>query len=265
MDYGNNAFPSGYKQYRILCEMDTNEGMTYREIIKFAYELTHGEGSFDPVAHRGYWSGAFVTAGQGFGGHPQHGGWISTLCKKVKSSGAPVYYPNEEGIAAIKKLEKKFKGVSTELAATNAFHDKVQKGRLEHFKDRYASQLENFDNRNKAKAHKRVECSNGMVSESGEELYCDQYDMVPELKNQEILMRGIKLDDEVIYYRKRSGETGDAYIQSIKETSKKIACPRFEISLGLENASIPQISYNEEKDTFFEMGGFEIQIIKKSL
>ena len=36
------------------------EGRRYTDIIKFAYELTHGEGSYTRE-NRGYWSGGFKT------------------------------------------------------------------------------------------------------------------------------------------------------------------------------------------------------------
>ena len=38
------------------------EGARYTEIVKFAYELSYGKGSFIPgnIKCRGYWSGAFV-------------------------------------------------------------------------------------------------------------------------------------------------------------------------------------------------------------
>ena len=221
-----HKFPKGYKQFKVMERMVAHNGLTYTEIIKFAFEMTNGAGSFVLDKHRGYWSGAFVYRTPGPYGSDVNG-WITKYCKKGDVTGK--YYVEDRDV--YEKLQEKFVGLS--IIKAKAIH--AEKHLL---------------------TNQRVPCSNGMTLD-GKTISTSPIPEVP--------MRGIKLDDEVIYYRKRNGQTGDAYIQSIKETSRKIACSRFEISLGLENATIPQLSYDKDRDTFFEMGGFEIQIIKKTL
>jgi len=222
-----HKYPKGYKQFKVMEAMVAKHGLTYTEIIKLAYELTHGKGSFDLDSNRGYWSGAFVYKTKGFYGSDVNG-WITKYCEKAKDG---KYYLVDRDVYA--KLQEKFANLKPEVAAARHFENHPE-------------------NKRQAEKFERVTCSNGLV--------LDTSGSVPEVP-----MRGIKLDDEVIYYRKRNGQTGDAYIQSVKETSRRLANPRFEISLGLDGSSIPQLSYDKEKDTFFEMGGFEVQIIKKTL
>ena len=245
-----HKYPKGYKQFKVMEAMVAKHGLTYTEIIKLAYELTHGKGSFDLDSNRGYWSGAFVYKTKGFYGSNVNG-WITKYCEKAKDG---KYYLVDRDVYA--KLQEKFANLKPEVAAARHFenhpeNEPLPQDRVEAFRERYAEPLANFEQR-QAEKFERVTCSNGLV--------LDTTGSVPEVP-----MRGIKLDDEVIYYRKRNGQTGDAYIQSVKETSRRLANPRFEISLGLDGSSIPQLSYDEEKDTFFEMGGFEVQIIKKTL
>ena len=57
-----NRFESSGKTDKIL-QMIADagpDGVKYTDIIKFAYELSHGEGSYTN-SNRGYWSGAFKT------------------------------------------------------------------------------------------------------------------------------------------------------------------------------------------------------------
>jgi hypothetical protein len=58
---------------------DNGNAMRYTDIIKFAYELTHGKGSFDKKANRGYYSGAFT--------FHSYFSWLSG--DKYKKVGAP--------------------------------------------------------------------------------------------------------------------------------------------------------------------------------
>ena len=58
-------FPKGYKTWRILKEMLDNDGMTHGQIIKYAYEMNYGTGSFNCQRNRGYWSCAFAQYGPG--------------------------------------------------------------------------------------------------------------------------------------------------------------------------------------------------------
>ena len=248
-----HKFPKGYKQFKIMERMVAHNGLTYTELIKFAFELTNGSGSFDPVNNRGYWSGAFVYKTPGFYGANVNG-WITKYCEKHEDGKYRVSdYEKYESLKNWKVKKEKFAELSPKKAAEIHKEKHSEKNPwAEDFKKRYAEPLANFEARQVAK---RVPCSNGMVNETG-----DVFIISPEVP-----LRGFKLDDEVIYYRKRNGETGVGYIQSIKETSEKIAGHRFEISIGINNATIPQISYDETSDGFFEMGGFEIQLVKKIL
>ena len=54
------TFAKGFKTWAILCEMKRLNGMSYSQIIKMAFEMSNGRGTFDKVENRGYWSGAFV-------------------------------------------------------------------------------------------------------------------------------------------------------------------------------------------------------------
>jgi len=261
-----HEFPKGYKQYRVMCEMLSENGLKYTEIIKFAFELS-GEYKFDKVANRGYWSGAF----QEDSGHRFYGskvdGWITKYC--IKGSDGK-YRIDPWSRSPFRKLEKKFKGISAKRALEmkkDSRAKEVMKAvppqpgsgtisqRVEEFKARYAEPLANFAARQEEKAM-RITCSNG-ISINGETITINESPLVTN--------RGLKLDDEVIFYRKFNGETGEGYVASIKMYSKNSG-NLTEISIGLINSIIPQITYNPETDTFTEMAGNnEIQIIKKNL
>lgn len=215
-----HKFPKGYKQFKVMERMVGHNGLTYTEIIKYAFELSNGPGSFDLDSHRGYWSGAFVYKTPGFYGSDVNG-WITKYCEKADDG---KYHVNDRDVYG--KLQEKFAGLT------------IQKAKDIH-----------------AEKHAEAESTPDMVEKG-----ITNGGTIPPVP-----MRGILLDDEVIYYRKRNGETGEAYVQSIKVTSKRIYGPAYEISLGKEGATIPQISYHEDTDSFMEMGGFEIQLIKKTL
>lgn len=52
-------YPKGYKIYRILKYINENPGIRRTDIIKFAFELSHGKETFNPIINRGYWSDGF--------------------------------------------------------------------------------------------------------------------------------------------------------------------------------------------------------------
>jgi len=102
-------YPKGYKQYRVLLEMSNHHGMTYTEIIKFAYELSHGIGSFNKVDNRGYWSGAFVSRTTEFSWcGSKVNGWVTNLCNKKNK----VYTVNGPGCRKFEELADKFGGMN---------------------------------------------------------------------------------------------------------------------------------------------------------
>jgi len=233
-----HKYPKGFKQYRVLQMIEANGGATYTEIIKLAYEMSNGLGSFDQRLNRGYWSGAFKRSGKRHFGGYEHGSWIERYCSNINNE----YILNGNGKVALYTLTTKFEGLTNAEAA-------LQHARKKEMGD---TPLENFDKRNKEKAT-RVECTNSMVG--------------IEKPSPKVLLRGLKIDDVVLYYRKRNGASGEGFVQSITETSQKVSGPRFEIEIGivgLAAATIPQISYNEIDDAFYEMGGHEIHLIKKA-
>jgi hypothetical protein len=58
---------------------DSGNAMRYTDIIKFAYEITHGEGSFDKKKNRGYYACAFT----------YHSYWSARFSDRRKNIGNP--------------------------------------------------------------------------------------------------------------------------------------------------------------------------------
>jgi hypothetical protein len=59
-----HTYNHGEKQLLILnyVKESGSEGRSYTEIIKFAYELIYGKGTFNPITNRGYNSGIFKSS-----------------------------------------------------------------------------------------------------------------------------------------------------------------------------------------------------------
>jgi len=57
----HHKYKRGEKQMLILdfVKSSGNEGRRYIDIVKFAFELSWGRGSFDPIENRGYYAGVF--------------------------------------------------------------------------------------------------------------------------------------------------------------------------------------------------------------
>jgi hypothetical protein len=85
--------------------------------------------------------------------------------------------------------------------------------------------------------------------------------MVAEPKGE---FRGLQLNDEVIYYRKKTGESGEGYVSSVTTYSTRVVNQNC-FSLSVFNGFIKGIGYVESEDMFLESNGDEIQIIKKTL
>jgi len=224
-----HPFPKGYKQYRVLQRMIENEGLTYTQIITLAYELSHGKGTFKIYNNRGYWSGPFMkrSSPDSFYGSKANG-WITLLCHYRDK----LYYPNMDGMKVFGKLKDKFDHVSIEMA--KRIHIAKRKKLI------FVNNKEKQD-----EVTKLSPLSFKNVSSGSQESF-----------------KGLKLDDEVIYFRTYNNELGEGYIQSTIIHSKKIA-NNDTFSIGKTNSTIPQISYNKKDGKFYEMGGNEIIITKK--
>lgn len=237
----SHKFPKGFKQFSILAKMESNDGLTYSEIIKLAYEMSHGVNTFDIKWNRGYWSGAFEKEGSGQFGRPHYDGWVTRLCSKGWDG---KYRMNSQGTETYVILTNKFAGVS--FASAVKQHQKQvdeKPSRVEKFKEKYSNLLGNFETKNEAKKIERITCTNGLV-----------------IPVTEVTLGGFKLDDKVLYYRKRNGTTGVGYIQSILIRSNQIS-NRDELYIGTESGgTIPQISYFRKTNSFKEIDGSEIQI-----
>ena len=237
-----HEFPKGYKQYRVLCEMQSKNGLTYTEIIKFAFELSN-EYEYTHK-RRGYWSGAFQEATPGIYGSSVTS-WITRLCTKGSDG---KYRPNLLGMDKIDDLALKFKGINAKCA-------------LSMKKMARAEEVLKVTPPQPVPAQARVACSNGIVLDMSGSTTSLSKDEIP-TKNREKM--GFKIDDEVIFYRNFNRELGEGYIQSIKEQSIRIS-DKIEISIGLENSTIPQITYISSEHRFVEMSGDEITIALKTV
>jgi hypothetical protein len=107
------VYPRGFKTYKIL-EFISNQPLTYTEIVKFAYELTHGLGSFDKRKHQGYWSSAFNIvstypriAGVYYGGSTVKG----CLTDKISKNDSGKYEITDEGRHYMNLYSEKFKNI----------------------------------------------------------------------------------------------------------------------------------------------------------
>jgi len=89
------------KKQKIIMELIADGGATYTDIIKTAYELSHGKGSYYHPLHRGYWSGVFEVNTY----HPMYGskrdGWVTKYCEKIGKK----YFLNELGKEKLKSLQ----------------------------------------------------------------------------------------------------------------------------------------------------------------
>ena len=92
-------YPRGYKQWRVLdfLQQQRDKGASKEEIIKLAYELSYGRGSFDPVINNAYWHEIFKE----FYSAPK---WFLKSTRKNKDK----YVINDYGKQSAEKLRKKF-------------------------------------------------------------------------------------------------------------------------------------------------------------
>jgi hypothetical protein len=100
-----HSYKRGEKQLLVLEMVKNQYGATYGEIIKYAFELSNGRGSFDKVGNRGYWSGIFRNETNGYFGRSNgYIGWGLTLFDKKYGK----YYINQKGLKQIYELKNKF-------------------------------------------------------------------------------------------------------------------------------------------------------------
>jgi len=104
--FGKRSARPGYKQYHLLkALLNSPKGLKYTEIVRKAYELSHGKDSFDPKEHRGYWSGAFKPRTiSRWSKEPSPEAWIPKYTYKEDGR----YFINEFGRKKLEELEKKW-------------------------------------------------------------------------------------------------------------------------------------------------------------
>lgn len=97
-----HSYPKGYKQYRVL-RFINEKPQKYTDIVKFAYELTHGHGTFDKRNNRGYWSSVL-----GSGCYYRKPGWVYQMTNNSRGE----YVLNAYGKRKLIELEHRFGGMS---------------------------------------------------------------------------------------------------------------------------------------------------------
>lgn len=230
-----HKFPKGYKTWTILNKMNEVNGLTYTEIIKLAYELSHGVGSFDSHIDRGYWSGAFVQAGPG------------AFPWSFKRSSGPMAKYADKGRDGKYRVNVNGLRYITEYSTQREGKNVVEgvKAKMETEKGEMAYDIPKS-------AYKRKTPEEMAVAIRKE----SQKETSPEVR-----LRGLQLDDKVAYYRKKTGESGEGFVSSVTTYSKNVVNENC-FSLSTSNGFIKGIGYAENMDMFLESTGDEIQIIK---
>jgi len=258
-----HEFPKSYKQFRVMDLMQERNGLTYSEIIKYAFELS-GKYKFDKVANRGYWSGAF----QSNSGHRFYGskvdGWVTVYCDKGIDG---KYRVNGTGMGVLNDLYEKFKNVSVQDALRMKKSGREKQERIENFKTKYAEPLARFDARQEEKAERRISINDGVVTPApnfgktelfpGTNAALENITVTP--TSTEVKLRGLKLDDKVAYRKTGTNESGVGVIDMVQLYGKNIANSD-QLHIGIKNAAIP-VSYNAKEDKFYHANA-EIEIIK---
>jgi len=262
----NTDIPRGFLQYSIMAKMIVSEsssrpGLTSQEIRKIAKEIKWGEGSFDPVTDRGYYSGPFngMRADLGTYSLRTHGmGWICKYCDKVENR----YILNPEGHKAYENLFDKFNDISLDLLI-----------RIKEFSEKYKptnkNRCEESIKQKQINSIKQnaLKLSGEMINPDDDiRLNDDEVDrLFPELKENPTPkpLRGLNLDDYVVYYRKRNGEVGYAKVISTTFFSRTLSNKdMLQLSVSGGITHIQDIQYNPRDDKFTESDGKEIEIVK---
>jgi hypothetical protein len=248
--------PRGYIQYRIMTVMAEKGTLTSREIRQMAKEIKYGNGSFDKVNDRGWYSSAFRGVNRDRGDYcfRYHGeGWISRCCylQPAGKTRNGKYALKTSAMHEFYELSKKFRGMSFEEACK-----------------RYG----------KTPTSRPVEPST--FAELGARVFNEPTNPKPKVTindplgfftveapketkstSPEVNFRGLKLNDKVAYYRKKNGESGTGYISSVT-TYSHIVINDDCFSISTAGFDLKGIGYDKENDMFLERNGDEIQIIK---
>jgi hypothetical protein len=258
-----HQFPRGYKTWCILNEMNKVNGMTYGEIIKYAYEMSHGAGTFDKRNNRGYWSGAFVQAG--IGSFPwsfkRYSGPIAKYAVKGRDG---KYRVNDNGFHYIMQYSTQREGKNVVEGVKVKMEIEKESTKVNEFNERYSKQLDRLKERINEK---------GLANQTGNKAtVCYGNKPTPEEMavairkesqketNSGVRLRGLQLDDKVAYRNTDTNESGVGIITWMELFSKTIGERD-----GLEIKGIGEVvygTYNEKKDKFYMAGGLEIEIIK---
>lgn len=239
----HHTFPKGFKQYRVLKEIEDKNELCYIEIIKFAHKLSYGEGSFNSYNDRGYWVGIF-----------QDEAWGTKLLTKNKHG---KYSLNEDGVKVLKKLRLKFGDMTSNSAMeiqkkkhpgwgfergkcvdlNEKYNPKkpYKEKRVLAFNERYADTLTSFNKRNEEKNKRMATKENSRES-----------------------LRGFKPDDKVVFYNKITGESGETTVVQTTFISRLQEKMDY---LILSNNTI-KIFYHLKTDEFIDNLGDKIEIIK---
>lgn len=237
-----HKFPKGYKTWTILNKMNEVNGMTYTEIIKLAYELSNGVGSFDKTWNRGYWSGAFVQAGPG--GYPWSSKKSSGPMAKYADKGRDgKYRVNGNGLRYIMEY-------STQREGKNVMEGVKAKMEMGMYSD--------ILHPTNQTGNKATVCYGNKPSP--EEMAMAIRKESQKETSPEVRLRGLQPGDKVAYRKTDTNESGVGIITWMELFSKTIGEKD-----GLEIKVIGEVihcTYNVEYDQF-EMGsGIEIEIIK---
>ena len=94
---GTRDYPRGYKIYRLLKFIDENKVVSRKEIVKFLFDISHGEDTFNPLTDSSYWSDNFRT--------------IVYPNLSSRSTVDDTFVLNSHGKAKLQKLDNRFKGM----------------------------------------------------------------------------------------------------------------------------------------------------------
>lgn len=238
-----HQFPKGYKTWRILNEMRDRDGMTYGQIIKYAYEMSHGAGTFDKRNNRGYWSGAFVQAGYG------------AFSYSFRKQGGPMTkyaYKGDDG-----KYRVSGYGVDYIEEYNGKFGNLTHAGAMEMKKK--------SDGVEKSVGHEMASLGAQVFNQPSKVTINDPNGFFEDkTTSPEVTMRGLKLGDKVAYYSKNGNKSGVGYVFSKTEFAPGTGInPKIKVRdslTGVVGQGL-EVHYDSKNDKFLD-GIKECEIIK---